>query len=79
MNIQQFVSQFAEQFDEIPTDNFAADTQFKENDEWSSMTALSVIALVDDSYDVRLTGDDIRKSSTIQDIYDIVASRVTAQ
>ncbi|WP_413666219.1 acyl carrier protein [Mucilaginibacter sp. Mucisp86] len=78
MNIQQFVSQFAEQFDEIPTEDFTADTRFKENDEWSSMTALSVIALVDDSYNVRLTGDDIRKSSTIQDIYEIVASRVTA-
>ena len=78
MNIEQFVRQFAEQFDEIPTDDFSIDTKFKENEEWSSMTALSVIALVDDSYSVRLTGDDIRKSSTIQDIYDIVASRVTA-
>lgn len=78
MNIEQFVRQFAEQFDEIPTDDFSIDTKFKENDEWSSMTALSVIALVDDSYSVRLTGDDIRKSSTIQDIYDIVASRVIA-
>ena len=77
MNIEAFIKQFADQFDDIPTDDFTADTKFKENDEWSSMTALSVIALVDDSYSVRLTGDDVRKSTTIKDIFDIVASRVS--
>ncbi len=79
MNIEQFVRRFAEQFDEIPTDDFTIDTRFKENDEWSSMTALSLIAMVDDSYSVRLSGDDIRKSSTIKDIYDIVAAKATAE
>ncbi|MEO3404321.1 hypothetical protein AAFN85_10485 [Mucilaginibacter sp. CAU 1740] len=78
MNIETFVQEFAEQFDEIPADQFAADTLFKENDEWSSMTALSVIAMVDQNYSVRLTGDDVRKSSTIEDIYNIVASKQNA-
>jgi len=76
MNIETFIKEFAEQFDEITPDAFTADTLFKENEEWSSMTALSVIAMVDDSYGVRLTGDEVRKSSTIQDIYDIVASKI---
>lgn len=79
MNIEQFVRRFAEQFDEIPTDDFTIDTRFKENDEWSSMTALSLIAMVDDSYSVRLSGDDIRKSSTIKDIYDIVAAKAATE
>jgi acyl carrier protein len=76
MNIEKFVREFADQYDEISTDDFSPETKFKENDEWSSMTALSVIALVDDSYSVRLTGDDVRKSTTIKDIYDIVASKI---
>lgn len=76
MNIETFTGEVAEQFDEISTDSFGPETQFKENDEWSSMTALSIIAMVDQNYAVRLTGDDIRNSTTIQHIYDIVASRV---
>lgn len=72
MNIEKFVSEFANQFDDLDTSTFTAETLFKENDEWSSMTALSVIAMVDDLYTVRLTGDDIRNSKVIQDIYDIV-------
>jgi acyl carrier protein len=78
MNIEKFISEFADQFDEIDTSGFTAETLFKENDEWSSMTALSVIAMVDDSYSVRLTGDDVRNSKTIQDIYDIVSTKSNA-
>jgi acyl carrier protein len=75
MNIEKFVSEFADQFDDLDTSAFAPETLFKENDEWSSMTALSVIAMVDDSYSVRLTGDDIRNSKTIQEIFDIVLAK----
>ncbi|UOE48303.1 hypothetical protein MTO98_28240 [Mucilaginibacter sp. SMC90] len=75
MNIEKFVSEFADQFDDLDTSAFTPETLFKENDEWSSMTALSVIAMVDDSYAVRLTGDDIRNSKTIQQIYDIVSAK----
>lgn len=78
MNLETFVKQFAEQFDEIPADEFTAGTHFKENDEWSSMTALSIIALADEAYSTRLTGNDIRNAVTIKDVYDIVASRISA-
>lgn len=78
MNIENFVKEFAEQFDEIPAESFTATTLFKENEEWSSMTALSVIAMVDQNYSARLTGDDVRKSSTIEDIYNIVLAKVNA-
>ena len=75
MKIDKFISEFAEQFDETPAETFSAGTLFKENDEWSSMTALSIIAMVDDSYSVQLSGNDIRSSKTIQDIFDIVMSK----
>lgn len=75
MNIENFTREFADQFDDIDTSDFTPETLFKENDEWSSMTALSVIAMVDDSYSVRLTGDNIRGSKTIQDIFDIVSTK----
>jgi acyl carrier protein len=78
MNIETFVQAFAEQFDEVPAASFTSKTLFKENDEWSSMTALSVIAMVEENYAVRLTGDDVRKSSTVEDIYNIVLSKTNA-
>jgi acyl carrier protein len=78
MDIESFVQEFARQFDDIPADEFKPGTLFKDNDEWSSMTALSIIAMIDENYSVRLTGDDIRKSSTVFDIYNIVAEKVNS-
>ena len=76
MEIQKFIEDFAAQFDETDASIFTADTAFRENVEWSSMTALSIIAMVDEEYNVKLTGDDIRKSKTLNDVFEIVKSRI---
>lgn len=76
MEIKDFIQNFADQFDETDASVFTAETKFKELDEWSSLIALSIIAMVDEEYDVTLKGDDVRNSSTIQDLYDIVKSRL---
>lgn len=75
MNIQDFVENFAAQFDDTEADVFTADTIFKQLDEWSSLTALSIIAMIDDEYDVIIKGNDIMNSETIQDLYNIVEEK----
>lgn len=72
MEVKDFIENFASQFDETAADLFEAKTIFKELDEWSSLTALSIIAMVDEEYDVRIKGDDIRSSLTIEDLYNLV-------
>ena len=72
MNIQEFIENFAAQFDDTDVAVFTAETRFKKLDEWSSLTALSVIAMVDDEYDVIIKGNDIINSDTIQDLFDVV-------
>ncbi len=76
MEIKEFIGKFAEQFDDTEASELNAETKFKEIDEWSSLIALSVIAMVDEEYDVTLKGDDIRNSTTIEDLFNIVKSRV---
>lgn len=74
-SLEEFVELFAEQFDETDAAEFSADKNFRELDEWSSLIALSIIAMVDDEFDITLVGDDVKNSNTIRDIYDIVASK----
>ena len=76
MNLEQFIENFADLFDETDTDTINATTQFKDLEEWSSLLALSVIAMIDEEYDVEFRGDDIRGSNTVEDLYNIVKSRV---
>lgn len=76
MEMKEFVSNFAAQFDETEESIFTPETRFREIEEWSSLVALSVIAMVDEEYDVTLKGDNIKNSETIADIYNAVASKL---
>jgi len=76
MEINEFVQNFAAQFDETDVNEFSANTLFREIEEWSSLTSLSIIAMADEYYGVKLTGDDIRNSKSIFDIFNIVKSKL---
>lgn len=75
MEINDFIENFASQFDETDVVEFKLDTQFKSMDEWSSLMALSIIAMVDEEYDVRIKGDDIRSATTIEELFNLVKTR----
>jgi len=75
MKLEEFVQKFAEQFDETPVEQFTPKTIYKDLDEWSSLTALSVIAVVDEELEKRITGADIRGSKTIEDLFEIIQSK----
>lgn len=76
MELKDFIQNFADQFADTDASVFTPETKFKELEEWSSLTALSVIAMIDEEYDVKIKGDDVRNSQTINDLYEIVKSRL---
>lgn len=75
MEIKEFIANFADQFDETEASVFTPETKFKELEEWSSLIALSVIAMVDEEYDVTLKGDDMRAAQTIEDLFNTVKAK----
>lgn len=74
MDIKEFIENFIEQFDEVPATEITSENRFHEMDEWSSMIALSVMAMIDEEYDVQIKADEMRNSQTIQELYDVVQS-----
>jgi acyl carrier protein len=76
MEINDFITKFATQFDDTDASDFTLETKFKELDEWSSLTALSIIAMADEEYEVKIKGDDIRDSTTINDLFERLKSRI---
>lgn len=74
--LDEFVALFAEQFDETDASEITAQTVFHDLDEWSSLIGLSVIAMVDEEFDVALKGDDVKTSVTVEDLYNKVISKI---
>ena len=74
--MEKFISSFADFFDETAPKTFTRATRFRELAEWSSLTALSVMAMVDEEYDVQLNGDQMRSVQTIEELYNLVTSKM---
>ena len=76
MELKDFIENFAAQFDDTDASEIKAETVFKELDEWSSLIALSVIAMADEEYEVTLKGEDLRTSNTVEDLFNLIKSRI---
>lgn len=72
MNVESFIEKLTNVFEDTDISTLSPETAFRDIEEWDSLTALSLIAMVDEEYSLKLTGDDIKKSITIKDLFDKV-------
>ena len=75
-SLNEFVELFAEQFDETDASEIQASTVFHDLEEYSSLIALSIIAMVDEEFDVTIKGDDMRASVTVEDLYNKIVEKL---
>ena len=74
--LEEFVELFAEQFDDTDASEIQATTKFHNLDEWSSLIGLSVIAMVDEEFDIALKGNDVKNAITVEDLYNCVIAKL---
>lgn len=72
MELQKFIENLAEQFDDTDITEIQPDTVYQELDEWSSLTAMSIIAMVKTQYGKTITGREIRKCQTVEELFNLV-------
>ena len=76
MEEEKFLEQFIAQFDDEPT-GVTLDTDFRDIDDWDSLTALGVISMIDDEYNVKVSGEELKSSKSVRDIFNIVKTKVS--
>lgn len=75
MGLNEFIKNFAEQFDDTDPSEITAGTEFHELDEWSSLTGMSVIAMAKTVYGKTITGKEIRSCETVEELFNLLASK----
>lgn len=75
MDEKQFLENVADQFDDMEASALSLKTEFKELEDWSSLVALSIIAMVDEEYEVILNGNDIRNAKTLGDLLKVIEEK----
>lgn len=75
MELNEFVANFADLFDDTDASEITASTFFHDLDEWSSLTGMGVIALVKTKYGKSISGVELRSCDTIEDVFNLVSSK----
>lgn len=75
MELNDFIANFADQFDDTDASEIKAETNFRDLDEWSSLVGMSVIAMAKLSYNTTITGTELKTCNTVQDVFNLIASK----
>lgn len=75
MTLDEFVKAFAAEFDDTPAEQFTPVTNFRKLEEWGSLTALSIMDMVEEEMGVEITGADLRNTETIEELYNLVCAK----
>jgi acyl carrier protein len=78
MQIEDFIKKLELEFDDLTSGFLKPGTSFKEIETWSSMHSLILIAHIHTEYNVLLSGEELRKFSTVKDLFDLVKTKMNA-
>lgn len=76
MDINKFIENFVDQFDDLELEDVSPETVMRDLDEWSSMIGLSLLNMVEKRYGVELTFDELRNAITVQSLFDTVQKKL---
>jgi acyl carrier protein len=75
MSLEEFTQKFADCFYQADPQSIKPDTEFKKVEEWGSMMALIVIAMVDAECGKTITAEDLKSARTVADLFDAINSK----
>mgnify|MGYP006422577751 CR=1 FL=1 len=75
MDKKIFIEKFANEFSKTPSSEFHINVEYKNLTDWDSLTSLTVMAMIDEEYNIELNGDDIERAETINDLYELIKSK----
>lgn len=74
MTIEEFVKKVQGELQDTPAEQVTADTNYKELEEWGSLTSLSLISMIEEEYDKLITGADVRSCNSVRELWEYVES-----
>ena len=75
MELNEFVANFAVQFDDTDPSEITASCVFHDLDEWSSLVGMSVLALAKTQYGKAITGAELKACVTVEDVFNLINNK----
>ena len=72
MEINDFIANFADQFEDTDPEEITAESKFHDFDEWDSLIALAVLNMTEKKYGKKITFDEMKKCVTVADLFNLI-------
>ena len=76
MSIEEFISKFEECFEGIEPSTLKTDTEFRNLESWDSLTALTLLAMIDAEFEVAISASELRSCNKVQEIFDLIKTKI---
>lgn len=74
--MEEFINNFANQWDETEAEVFVPECVFHELEEWSSLVGLAILNMIAKKYGVKVAPAELKAAVTIEDVYELVQSKL---
>lgn len=75
MTKEELLNLFNSVLNEDGNHEVTTETDFKESDNWSSLTAFTIVAGLEEKYGIQLRGIEIRRCTTVGDLLELINSK----
>jgi len=74
--MKEFITNFANQWDDTEAEVFTPDCAFHDLEEWSSLVGLAILNMIVKKYGVKVAPEELKAAVTIEDVYNLVQSKL---
>ena len=75
MELDTFIKNFEEAVEDVEVGMLDGSIPFRSLEQWDSLAVLTVIAMVDSEYDVRLKAKELKQVETLAELHALVAAK----
>ena len=75
MELNDFITRFADQFEDTDPEEITAETSFRDLDEWDSLIALAVLNMTEKVFGKKITFEDMKRCDTVEDLFHVIANK----
>ena len=72
MELNDFIANFADQFEDTDPVMITAEAKFHDFDEWDSLIALAVLNMAEKRYGKKITFDEMKVCVTVEDLFNLI-------
>lgn len=73
--MEDFIKNFANQWDDTEPEVFTPECEFHELDEWGSLIGLAIMNMIAKKYSIKIAPAELKACVTIADVYNLIQSK----